>query len=823
MTGATKRGEHSIGRGQAQGRFLRAGRPVTREARMLARRGAGVAVVVLAALVLACQASAASVVASDGLVSVSDVSAGSTRSVSVAAWLKALRAPRGTAAAGGVLTVADSEPLTVVSRALLAPSVKLAKRYQRAAGALSPARLGGFDRAALGAAPVGATRAVWRVGALVGQITLIDRTGRVGTATQLAAIVRARVQAVASRTAWDGLVADAVASSRPPSTKLALQAFALAFGPVPGVRTPSGSAADVSDTLALQWIAASYGELSARQRGAVKQVLARVLGPAKRAHSAAAQTAAQDEKTAQAAVAFLSPQMDLPGLAVVVRYALDPGHPDSEATSLPPREDIPPGFLQLVGRESLPNTCIVFLLGPGQSASGEDRAYLIAHEVFHCLIEHGIGYVQNKFTLPWLGEGGAVFAGCAFAPGANSINGPHAWYAHWIDSHDWPIPDQTYSGVGLLTEMQNAGVNVLGQIKHGFGFGWSTASTEPMLEALAGGQYQDVLDNWASTFLTTDPTRTEPGWGTGSGCVHAQDPGYVLKPELRKVDVNKTIDIVTEPWINDIYQITGNATVIHVQTTRGTVRINGGDSTDDKNVKDAYYCVGQAGCQCPPPQAEDLRPDKRSPLVAVTGGEAGASLTITGVPEVCPVITQARFTVTNASFNAASGSGTTSWTANLNWDVSWDSTSSPSSLPLILGNYMYANAGTMSGGGSYTTTIHSQPPTTCTGSLILSGPGTPSDALIKVTGDTTQGQSRTWTLQLRATDYDSFFPSGGDCPAPPFGDSSDSFDGHLWEADLTLPATGSQTQHTVTIPVAANPSHSSHETWTGTVTLTGIF
>ena len=297
----------------------------------------------------------------------------------------------------------------------------------------------------------------------------------------------------------------------------------------------------------------------------------------------------------------------------------------------------------------------------------------------------------------------------------------------------------------------------------------------------------------------------------------------MLKPELRKVDVNKTIDIVEAPWINDVYQITGNATVIHVQTTRGTVRVNGGESTDDKNVKDAYYCVGQGGCQCPPPQAEDLRPDKRAPLIAVTGGEAGASLTITGMPEVCPIITKARFTVGNASFNATSGSGTTSWTASLHWDVSWDSTSNPFSLPLKLGNYMYANAATMSGGGSYTTTTHAQPTTTCSGGLTLAGPGTPGDALIKVTGDTTQAKKRTWTLQLRATDYDSFFPTGGDCTSPPFGDSSDSFGGHLWEANISLPATGSQTEHTVTLPVAADPSHASHETWTGTVTLTGIF
>ena len=574
---------------------------------MLACRGAAVALVVFGMLVLAYRASAAGLVASDGLVTVSDVSAGSARGVSAAGWLKAIHVPKRTAAAAAVLRVTDSEPLTVVSRAVLAPSVKLAKRYQRAAGALSKAKLDGLDRKALGSVPVGATRAVWRQGALVGQITLIDSTGRVGSATQLAAIVRARVKAVASRTAWDGLVADVAARSRPPSSQEALQAFALAFGHVPGVKTPSGSRADASGTLALQWITATYAKLSKRDRAAVKRVLARVLGSSKRARAAAGQNAADDEKTARAAEAFLSPQLGLPAPPIVVRYAVS-SKAGAEAATLAPREDLPPGVLQAIGKDSIPKTCVLYLYGLGQSYSGEDRAYVIAHEVFHCLIENGLGWARNFVTQPWLGEGGAVFAGCAFAPGANSVNGPHAWYGHWIDSHDWPIPDQSYSGVGLLTEMQNAGVDVLARIKYGFGLRWGSDSTEKALEAIAGGDYQDVLDNWASTFLTTDPMRTEPGWGTGSGCVHPQNPGFVLKPELRKVDVKKTVDIVEPPWFNGVYQITGNATVIHVQTTRGTVRVNGGESTDDKDVKDAYYCVGQGGCQCPPPQAEDLRP-----------------------------------------------------------------------------------------------------------------------------------------------------------------------------------------------------------------------
>ncbi len=765
----------------------------------------------------------------DALVSVSDISAGTSRAVKASAWRTALHAAHA-AAAAGVLTVADTTPLTAISRAVVAPSLTLARRYQRVAAALAPRVLDGLDTAAL-AAPAaslaGATRATWRDGVVVGQITLLDPGARMGPggATSLAATVQARVHGLATMPAWDALVASAVARAKPPDVHTALQAFALAFGPVPRVRTPPGPPGDVSQTLALDWVAQNASHLTKAQRAAVRRALPQASHTARAAAAGpSAKQRAEDQRTADDALAFLSARLRLPGRTPrdIVRYADSPKE-GAEAITLAPREDMPAPVAALIGGEATPRDCSLFLYGPlgkfpgGQGLTGEDRRYVIAHEVFHCLMEHGLGWVTNNRALPWVGEGGATFAGCEFAPGATYADGPHGWYGKWIDFHNWPITTQSYSGIGLLTLMQSQGVNVLGRLALALSAGWNDPSAT--FDAAAGGSRQDVLDNWASTFLTNDATRTEPGWGPGTqGCLHAQsaDRG---KPAQKKIDVDQTVSVAQEPWTTGIYGLTGDASVIHVQTTRGDVRINGGAKTDDKNVTDAYYCLREGGCPCGPSAAKDLSPKTRAPLAAVTGGDRGAYVTFTGVREVCPIITQARFAAPSATFTASEQS--LSWVANVFWDVSWDATSNPSSLPLRVGTYQYATRGTMAGGGSYTRTSPSQP--TCTGDLTIVGPDSPIDALIKVTGDTGPGPGRAWTIELWATSYDIFSTSSSCSPPPPFGVYDDSFNSHLWMTTITLPATGSTTPHTVTLSVAADPSHAAHESWTGTVTLTGIF
>ena len=776
-------------------------------------------------LVAASSARAADVSPADGLVSTADVGGGTAKTVAASSWVKALKAPKGTPAAVGVTTIPDGTPISVVSRALLAPNSRLAKRYQARSGKL---KLDAQDKKALGASPPkNVARITWREGTLVGEITLVDPAGRVGGVAKLAATTQARLKVLAAQPAFDGLVAAAQANG--PTTDMALQAAALAFGTIDGVRTPQGPAGEVSATLALQWIGHAAPKLNGKQRKAVEKVLARALGTPKakqRAKTSAATQLEQDTATANNAAAFLSPKLGLGDNPpkVIVRFEKSPNE-GVEATTLAPRDDMPVGVKQIIGRSADPKACTLVLFGPngkapgGTGLSGADRNYVIAHEVFHCLMQHGVGWLPNFFTLPWVGEGGAVFAGCAYAPGASYESGPVGWYRTWIDEPEKALPSQSYAGFGLLTVMHAQGVDVLGHLKDAIGKRFGEAAEKATFSAVASGHDQDVLDHWASAYVT-DPMRTEPGWGPtrSESCTHAQTKGPLHKP--LSVAVDQTVEATAAAWTSEIYQFGGSARVVHVESESGSARVNGGQSTDDTNVKDGYYCIAAEGCGCPPGGTKDLSPATRAGLLALTGGPDGAKVKVTGLPEVCPVITKARFTVPHATFDAAFPPDR-SWTSELSWDVSWDSTSQPSSLPLKAGNYMVGNQGTMQGSGtfSYTATGYG----TCNSRLTLTGPDAPNDAWISVTSDSGPGPNRTWTIRLRATSYGTFFGVGDPCIAPPFGHTEFNYNNHLWEANVTLPATTQQTEHTVTLPVASDPSHAANENWTGTVTLTGTF
>jgi hypothetical protein len=467
------------------------------------------------------------------------------------------------------------------------------------------------------------------------------------------------------------------------------------------------------------------------------------------------------------------------------------------------------------GYSGMPVTCLI-RLNPLNGLARSSVQETVAHEVFHCFQIQILGSMSKASPTAksekWLIEGGAQWAACQVQPGPVS----RLWYRDYLKSPETELFNRTYSAIGFFSEVSQAtGIDPFTRMRAALTAGSSTGAYHQLLR----GRDEQFLDDWAASFAQ-DSSRGHQ-WSPSGPC----DQSTLVSPETVQVSPTgtehiKAGNLATTIKVLELAQ--GSDYTLDIKVTSGRARLSAEGINDVISPSGGArsYRVGNGG-PCNHGSAKRLDTGGVPLYLALTGEEGGGSATISVLP--CAVITKASFTVANASFMADSGSETTSWTADLHWDVSWDSTSKPSSLPLTVGNYMYANAATMSGGGSYTATINSQPPVTCGGSLSLTGPGTPGDALIKVTGDTTKKKQRIWTLQLRATDYDSFTASNGDCPAPPFGDTSDSFGGHLWEANVQLPATGSTKEHTVTLDVASDPKHAPTEKWTGKVTLTGTF
>ncbi len=466
------------------------------------------------------------------------------------------------------------------------------------------------------------------------------------------------------------------------------------------------------------------------------------------------------------------------------------------------------------GFSGAPTTCLI-RLNPLSGFSRSSVQETLAHEVFHCLQIQVLGSTNKAAPIArsekWLIEGGAQWAACQVQAGPVS----EGWYRNYLRNPEMELFKRSYNAIGFFTEVRHAtGIDPFRTMRAALMAGSSAGAYDKLLD----GHEEQLLDDWAASFA--QERSRGPQWAPSGPC----DQSTQVNPQPVEVSSTGTEHVKVGSLATTLKTLVPahGDYVLDIKVTSGRARLSAEGINDVISPRGGsrYYRVGNGGA-CNSGSGKRLNLDGIPVYLALTGGKGGGSATISVLP--CAVIKMARFTVTNASFNAESGSKTTSWTANLRWDVSWDSTSKPSSLPLKLGNYMYANAATMSGGGSYSATIDSQPPITCGGSLSLPEPGVPGDALIKVTGDTTKNKQRFWTLQLRATDYDSFFSGNDTCPAPPFGDTADSFGGHLWEANVQLPATDSTKEHTVTLNVASDPKHAPIETWTGKVTLTGIF
>ena len=566
------------------------------------------------------------------------------------------------------------------------------------------------------------------------------------------------------------------------------------------------------------------GKLTHRQLNAVGKRIHNVLGSPKVRASASGPSVRQqseDLKTARNAIAFHAARMGLTGDLPDVVIDYRPGTADGvEAFTVPYSGDLP----RLLRQKVFPgipevNACTLVLLASpgntpgGQERSGADRRYIIAHEAFHCLMQHKVvGVLTTALARPWIGEGGAVWAGCQFAPDATYAGGPYTWAQQWIGQPDHSLLDgKGYEGVGFLNLLEDHGVDLWSRMASIFRAKWDAHAA---FDNAVGDQRQAVLDGWASTYLD-DASRGADWAPQQSTC--SKPPAVKRPPHRIFVFPGQKVTETVAPWTTTIDAIAGNAELVRVQTEKGTARINSRTGIDDKNVQDERYCISASKCTCAGAGVKQLYTKDEEPLAALTGGPDGATVTFTAEAITCPVITSASFSVPSATFNGTHG--TLSFTSSENWDVGWGSTSMPPTLPLIAGSAQFAGAVTMKGGGSYHSDYNGS---SCDGTLQLVTADSPNDALITVESDSGSGTNRTWVLRLRATDYGSFF-SRDDCVAPDFGNTDLNYNNHLWEAHVTLQATGSQTEHTQEFAVASDPSHAEHENWTGTVKVTGIW
>ena len=431
--------------------------------------------------------------------------------------------------------------------------------------------------------------------------------------------------------------------------QLALEAFALAFGPLPGVVTPQGPAPElheyVDGTFALRWISRYMDELTAEQRAAV---VARLTpGPDD-------VVVRGDEGTGTVTAS----QIGLTGLAGAGVAAVDQGLRQRYLTILRDaqqriaqrigralglpwwiliRATDPPGT-ELATAESPvlasqaaalgitfdgPSTpgCLIHLYPRTALLPERELLATLAHEMWHCYQYDVTGPVE----LPdWLIEGQAEWVG-------EAIMGPSGigkdWWREYVTSPTKTLWPRTYDAVGFYARLAEVGVDP-----------WTHMI--PMLQAAdnesrftaAGAKDEVFLDTWAPS-LVRDQSIGGAWYTRGLW-------GGTERGEIEPLTVNpgSSADFSTGVVQNWLYRVTAIADVVHA-TASGYALI-GAKGHESVKATDAWLCTDGQACACPAGEhweGPDLIDMATLFYLGVTGGLESSSGTLIGhdVREFC--------------------------------------------------------------------------------------------------------------------------------------------------------------------------------------------
>ncbi|HZQ66266.1 MAG TPA: VWD domain-containing protein [Gaiellaceae bacterium] len=454
--------------------------------------------------------------------------------------------------------------------------------------------------------------------------------------------------------AWQHAL-DGIGANGAVSRKVALDLFALAYGPVPGTRRPPGkdSVGGVDGTLPAELILGFWPGLTAAQRATAARALG-VTGVApggrRRMPARAGRMALRsDDPTAgdpnfkpnaliqslaESWVKVYEAKLGPLRLKILAGTTTAANPDDANAATVP---------VDANGRvlRSLPEDgsgyCWIRVFPLGLQGTPFVR-FSLAHEVFHCF-EDDLLLEARRFPLmlPWLTEGAAVYASLAVdSPPWNPVDVRWrpglAWFNEYLNTCTTPLFQRSYDAAGFFAHAQDASGSFWKDIPAALvlaGIGGSEGGF-----AGAGGPGKARLDSWGSSVYLKgtrgfDWTATAP----------VAPPSSASCPDT---PIGGDADVRAAPYTLSPYTISPGAEsaerpLLHVQIS-GHARLADGQ-IDTTALDDAWFCVGQR-CECAPGQEGTPPPAPRLTLpadLALTGASTGArgSVTLESLERYC--------------------------------------------------------------------------------------------------------------------------------------------------------------------------------------------
>ena len=301
----------------------------------------------------------------------------------------------------------------------------------------------------------------WREGSRIGVIALSAARG-VGDADAVAksyaVLADGWLRTPLPRTAW-GRVLEQIRPDGGVSKRTALDAFAVAYGPLPGVRVPAGSkTAAQSGTLAAEWILSYLPQLTAPQRRVVQLRLG-LLGSVRSARVAdLGDPGFHPEAGFQAIVdhwigvesSNLGRPLGLKAVAGTTRTSVN-----AYADSLPLNAKGGYGAGQ-------PAICRVRVPPIGQSQKSDFEQLVLAHEVFHCFQFDLLGTGAWKPPSAWITEGTADWVAQTVDPVTYDLGGGNL--TAYIGSPMTPLFERSSDATGFWGHVQDTVGNLWQQL-----------------------------------------------------------------------------------------------------------------------------------------------------------------------------------------------------------------------------------------------------------------------------------------------------------------------------------------------------------------------
>jgi hypothetical protein len=430
---------------------------------------------------------------------------------------------------------------------------------------------------------------------------------------------------------WEAELDD-VAADGTRSLDSALQLFAMAYGPIPGVDAPPDAGEVHEGTLARRAVLARYDQLTAEQQAAVDEWLAPdpdapfvLIGPeddrgstsnALALHDGAGVLIAADEEE------NLTPaQQAIQDATTDYRFAIE-----AKIGAIP--GPIKLSFPDIVNPEALADAdgiwvnnvytgCEIRWFKNGLADAALNILLTAAHEVFHCFQAAAIQPRLTYLLAPdWYQEGGAEWVSYVIA-GAPQDTG---FWTRYVDNPHKPLFARTYDAVGFWADLDATGIDPWPRWKAI----WAAYDNEPAWVA-TGGEADRFLDSWASGWFR-DPARGADWEMTGPGI----PPGRNV---LESVSVSNgaSATVQADPYTNAEYNANSAADVF-VITGTGHIRISD-RNIDEPQPMGQHFCTKPGGCTCPDGKPPPFPVTNLAQffVVAVTGGSSGANANITGI------------------------------------------------------------------------------------------------------------------------------------------------------------------------------------------------